>query len=175
LYEAGIDIFLTDIVMPPQGELIAGDTIITINRARPVTIQVDGVSLESRVQGATVADALSEAGIALIGLDYTIPAENDLIEAGMTIAVLRVTEEILSYDESIPFETVYQADPNLELDQRQVVQGGQVGIQRHNERVRYEDGLEIAREPAGTELVQAPQNAVIAYGTNIILRTVKTP
>jgi uncharacterized protein YabE (DUF348 family) len=175
LYEAGVTIFLTDMISPSTDELLKGDTTITINRARPVTIRVDGTSLETRVQGGTVADALSEAGIALIGLDYSIPAETAPIEANMSISVLRVTETIEGAEETIPFETVYQADATLELDQRQTIQAGVVGIQRHNERVRYEDGAEIWREPAGTEILQAPQNAIVAYGTNIVIRSIDTP
>jgi resuscitation-promoting factor RpfB len=175
LYEAGLTIFLTDLISPNSDEALTGDTSITINRARPVTIRVDGTSVNTRVQGGTVADALSESGIALIGLDYTIPAETEPIEANMTISVLRVTETILGTEETIPFETVYQADASLDLDQRQTIQAGVVGIQRHNERLRYEDGVEIWREPAGTEIIQAPQNAIIAYGTNIVLRTIDTP
>lgn len=175
LYEAGITVYLSDTVIPEQGQALTSDTVITIDRARPITIQVDGVELETRVSGVTVADALTEAGIPLSGYDYSIPAETEPIEAGMTISVLRVTESMESYEETIPYETVYQANAELELDQRQIVQAGAAGIQRYFERVRFENGIEVGREPAGSEQVQTPQNEVIAYGTNIVLRTVNTP
>jgi resuscitation-promoting factor RpfB len=175
LFEAGITVYLTDNVSPPLGSTLDTDTRITIDRARPVTIQVDGTTIETRVQGTTVLDALSEAGIALVGLDYTMPAEYERIEADMTIYILRVMEAIVSTEEEIPYETVMQADSALELDQRYTVQAGQVGVRRIDERVRYENGIEVGREPAGSAITHEPQNEVIAYGTSIVLRTVDTP
>lgn len=175
LYEAGIKVYLSDTVTPAQGERLTSDTVITIDRARPVTIKVDGIELDTRVSGATVADALTEAAIPLSGLDYTIPAESDPISAGMTISVLRVTESVESYEKPIPYETSYQASEQLELDQRQIIQAGVNGTQRYFERVRYENGIEVGREPAGSEIVTAPQNEVVAYGTNVVIRTINTP
>jgi resuscitation-promoting factor RpfB len=175
LFEAGITIYLTDSVAPGLGSALQPDTRITINRARPVTIQVDGTTIETRVQGATVLDALSEAGIALVGLDYTMPAEHEALTAGMTIHILRVTEAINSTEEVIAYETTMQADSALELDARRTIQNGRVGTRRFDERVRYENGIEVGREPAGSVITQMPQNEIIAYGTKIVLRTVDTP
>lgn len=175
LYEADMIIYLTDTIMPALNNPITDDVTVTIERARPITINVDDVVIETRVQGSTVADALAESGIALIGLDYTIPAEDSLITPETVINVLRVTESIESTDTTIPYEAVYQPSENLELDQQQVTQAGQTGIERLNERVRFENGVEVSREPINTEIVQAVQNQVINYGTNIVLRTVNTP
>lgn len=175
LYEAGISIYFSDSLNPEQGQALTHDMLITIDRAHPIIIQVDGVNLETRVSGTSVADALTESGIALIGLDYTIPAETETIEAGMTISVLRVTESVDNYEESIPYETLYQANEQLELDQRQIIQAGETGLQHYNERVRYENGIEVGREPSGSEMTRVPQNEIIAYGTQIVIRTVNTP
>ncbi|MGJ3237337.1 MAG: ubiquitin-like domain-containing protein [Anaerolineae bacterium] len=176
LFEAGVDVFLTDTVTPDVNTPITADIQISIDRARPLTIAVDGEEVATRVQGETVADALSEAGIALVGMDYTIPAIDALITPDMTrITVLRVTENIESSERTIPFETVYQADNTLELDQQQVIQSGRNGIERSDERVRFENEVEVSREPLGTEITQAAQNQVIAYGTNVVLRSIDTP
>ena len=175
LYEADVVVYLTDSVVPDLVSIINSDMTITIERARPITINVDNTVIETRVQGSTVADALAESGIALVGLDYTIPAESSVITPETVINVLRVTESIESTDSNIAYDVAYQADANLELDQQQVIQAGQNGIERLNERVRFENGIEVSREPINTEIVQAMQNQVIAYGTNIVLRTVNTP
>lgn len=175
LLEANIDLFLTDIVSPDLSTQLSQSTRITIDRAKPVTILVDGTTVDTRVRGETVADALSESGIALVGLDYAVPAEDMPIDSEMQIQIVRVTERIDSYEETLGYDTVFQADANMELDQRQVIQAGQTGIRRYDERVRYENGEEISREPIGEELVRAPQNEVIAYGTNIVMRPIQTP
>jgi len=175
LFEADTEVFLTDTISPDVSTIIDSDLTVTIDRARPITIHVDDTTIETRVQGATVADALAESGIALVGLDYTIPAEDSIITADTTINVLRVTESIETTDSTIAFETVYQADAAMNLDERQVVQAGQNGIERFSERVRFENGVEVSREPIGTEIIQTAQNQVVSYGTNIVIRTVDTP
>lgn len=175
LFEQDIVVYITDTVIPEVSSAIDADITVTIERARPITINVDEVTIETRVQGTTVADALAESGIALVGLDYTIPAEDSLITPETVINVLRVTESIESTDSTIAYDAVYQADANLELDQQQITQTGISGIERLNERVRFENGVEVSREPINTEIVQAVQNQVISYGTNIVIRAINTP
>lgn len=175
LYQAGIPLFLTDSVQPEAGAPLPEDGRILIDRARTVFILVDGMRIETRVRGATVAHALIESGVPLLGLDYTIPPPDTPLEANMQISVLRVTETIESYEESIPFETSYQPDAEMELDTQVVLQSGQAGIRRFDERVRYENGVEVGREAIGAEIVQLPVAQTIAYGTRIVLRTVDTP
>ncbi|MEO1287805.1 MAG: ubiquitin-like domain-containing protein, partial [Chloroflexota bacterium] len=109
LFEAEIDVFLTDTVSPELSVTLTDNMTITIERASPIAIHVDGETIETRVQGTTVLDALAEAGIALVGLDYTIPATDQAITQDTVITVLRVTESIESTDSTIAFETVYQA------------------------------------------------------------------
>jgi uncharacterized protein YabE (DUF348 family) len=175
LLEANVTLYLTDIVSPAVAEPLRGATRITITRAQPIFIQVDNKRLETRVQGGTVAEALSEAGVALLGLDYAYPDEDTPVTSGMTIDVIRVTEDTFSQDSSIPFEVTYQADPNLPLDTRQIVQVGKEGILRQYTRVRYEDGVEVSREGIGQEVILAPTPQVVAYGTNVVLYPLETP
>ncbi len=175
LFEAGITLYLADAVTPDLNTPVSPGMTIEIQRAQPLSISADGTTVETRVRGSTVADALAEAGLALVGQDYTIPAEDRPLVPGMHVRVIRVTEEISSSEERQPYETVFQADAALELDQRQVIQTGQEGILRSSTRIRYENGIEVQRQLEDTSVVQEARNQVIAYGTNIVLRTVETP
>lgn len=175
LFEAGFRLYLADTVTPDLSSPITEGLMIRIARSQPLSIIADGVTLETRTQGATVGDALASAGVALLGLDYAIPDEDSALVAGMTIRVIRVTEQVEIEQSIIPFETVYQADGELELDQRVVRQEGQNGIQQTNIRIRYENGVEISRTPEGSSVALAPINRVVAYGTRIVLRTLDTP
>ncbi|MEO1162222.1 MAG: ubiquitin-like domain-containing protein [Chloroflexota bacterium] len=175
LFDAGITVFLTDTVDPSVETNLTADVTVTIERALLVTINVDDTTIDTRVQGDTVADALSEAGIALVGLDYTIPAETDTVTAEMTINVLRVSESLETTDTTLPYQTVYQADATMNLDSRAIIQAGQAGVERLTERVRFENGLEVAREPISTEVITEIQNEIVSYGTNVVLRNVETP
>jgi uncharacterized protein YabE (DUF348 family) len=175
LFEAGITLYLADTVSPDLNAPVEADMNITIQRSRPISIVADGVTLETRAQGRTVADALGDVGVTLMGLDYTIPAEATPLRPGMMVRVIRVTEELAVEQEAVPFETVYQADAQLELDQRKTVQEGQNGIRQTTIRIRYENGIQVSRQPEGTTIASEPVNRVIAFGTNIILRTIDTP
>jgi len=175
LFEAGIPIYVADVVTPDVNEPVLPGTVIRVDRSRPVTIQADGVTLETRTSGPQVIDAVTEAGIVLSGMDYTIPAETTEITSGMEITVVRVTEEIVTEEETIPHESVYQADATLELDTRQVSQAGQDGILQRSIRVRYENGVETSWEVESEDVIQEPINQVISYGTNVVIRTLQTP
>lgn len=175
LFEAGINLFLADSVTPDTSTLLEPDMEILIDRSRDLTIIADGVRFETRTHGETVADALTEAGVALVGLDYTIPSENSPVVSGMNVRVIRVTEELVSEDEVIEHETLYQADPETELDRRRLLQSGQNGLLRRTYRVRYENGIEIERELVTEEQVTEVQDEIIGYGTNIVIRTLETP
>lgn len=175
LFEAGITLYLADSIMPDLNTPITPDLQVTITRGAPVTIIADGDVFETRIQGETVADALANAGVALVGLDYSIPAEESPLLSGIRIRVIRVREELVYEEATYPYESVYQADPNLEIDQRNILQGGQNGITRTTVRVRYENDVEISREVEETVTVQPTVNQIIGYGTNIVIRTVDTP
>ena len=175
LFDAGITLFLTDSTSPNLNTTISGDMDVTITRASPVEVIADGTTVHTRSRGATVAAALADAGVALVGMDYAIPAEGSPLQPGITIRVIRVREEIEATQESLPFETVYQGDPALELDQRRVSQQGQPGIRETRTRVRYENGIAVQRVEGEVVVVSAPVNEVISYGTNVVLRTIDTP
>lgn len=175
LFEAGLTLYVSDEVTPDLNAPVGAGMTVTIDRARPVVIIADGTTIETRVRGQTIADALADAGLALVGQDYTIPAETEPVVPGSYVRVIRVKEDLLTEESTEPFETIFQPDASLEIDQRQTVQAGQNGITRTTIRVRYENDVEVSREPVDTTVVQEAQDQVIAYGTNIVLRTIDTP
>ncbi len=175
LFEADVTLYLADEVTPDLNTPVTANMQVAIVRSLPVTVVADDVRLDTRVQMGTVADALDEAGVALMGLDYSVPSESEGIFPGMVIQVVRVTEGFDTEQSFIPYETVYRPDETMELDTRMTVQAGQSGAQETTYRIRYEDGVEVRRESAGTVTVQAPVDEIVAYGTNIVIRSVDTP
>lgn len=175
LFEAGVTLYLADTVTPGLNDAIVPDQVVRVVRSNPISIVVDGVTLESRTQGSTVMDALIGAGVVLTGLDYAIPDEMSPLVAGMSVRVIRVSEKVEVEQAVIPFETVYQPDNALELDQKVVIQEGQNGVQQTNIRIRYENGVEVSRSAEESGVARAPINRVVAYGTAIVLRVLDTP
>jgi uncharacterized protein YabE (DUF348 family)/3D (Asp-Asp-Asp) domain-containing protein len=175
LFEAGVPLFVSDGVEPPLHAPLPASGRITIQRALPVTIQADGATRTTRAPAGTVADVLSFAGMTLMGQDYTVPAEDTPVTAGMTIRIVRVTETLLSESAPLPFETLIQADATRPIDTRGLAQEGREGVQRTVTRVRLEDGVEVARTLAETSVVVPPQDRIITYGTEVVLNTLDTP
>ena len=175
LFEAGVTLYLADGLQPPPETALTEGMSVQITRAQPLTIVADGVSLETRTRGMRVADALDAAGLLLAGLDYSIPQEDAPLQPGMLVRVIRVHEEIEYEQDIVPHKTLTQADAELELDHRRVLQQGQDGIRGVPQRIRYENGVEVSREVGAEQMLQEPRDHIIGLGSKIVLRSVNTP
>ena len=175
LWGLGYQLFAGDAVTPGLDAPVTAGLTIQIARARLVQVQADGHLLPARTQAATVGEALAAVGVALIGEDYALPAEGGPIPADGRISVVRVREEILADQELTPFATLYQGLPDVEIDTLRLVQAGVPGVRRKLTRVRYENGVEVARVAEAEAQAQNPVPQIIGYGTNIVIRTLDTP
>ncbi|NKQ34656.1 MAG: DUF348 domain-containing protein [Chloroflexi bacterium] len=175
LQEAGITLFAADSVTPPLGAWLEPGMVIRVERSFPVSIEVDGRIIQTRTSSPNVLDTLAAADIGLVGYDYTVPGPEVVLQPGDTIQVIRVTEDYEFADEPIPYQTVYQANDQIEIDNRAIVSPGIPGIKRQRVRVRYENGVAVSREVDSEWVAQPPQNELIGYGTKIVIRTLDTP
>lgn len=175
LFEAQIVLYLADQIQPDVSAPLTEAMTIRIQRAQPITITADGQTFEARVLGGSVREAVAQTGILLADMDYTIPSADTPVAAGMQIEVVRATETLVTENEVIPYQTVYQPDETLELDTRAIIQGGLNGTAQIIYRVRMENGVEIHREQISSAIVAEPVDEIIAYGTQIVLRTIDTP
>ena len=119
----------------------------------------------------TVGEALAEAGIPLIGLDYSLPPGNEALPSDGQISVVRVSESVLLAQKPIPFENEFQASADVPLDQTQILQPGENGLTVQRIRIRYEDGNEISRLSEDETLVRPPKTRLLGYGTKIEIKT----
>jgi uncharacterized protein YabE (DUF348 family) len=175
LWQAGIVLTTDDSISPGLNTPLTPGTTVTLRRARAVTILHLGGSFTAQVVANTVGEALSIAGLPLQSLDYTIPPEEDPIPTDGIIRAVHVQEEILIEQTPLPFESEYQAAPDLEIDQQKVIQAGEYGIFAKRIRVRYEDEQEISRQSEEEWTARQPQNRIIGYGTNLVEHTADTP
>ncbi len=175
LLSQGVTLYLGDRVQPLLGTLLATGMKVEINRARPVTLQVDGEVVQTRTQAHDVAQLLSETGVLLSGKDYAIPSLATQVTSDLAVRVVRVVEDWIVEIEDIPYETVYRGNSALELDQTQTDQGGQSGVRKRREHIVYEDGLQITREVTEEWVERHPTTRIISYGTKIVVRELETP
>lgn len=164
LDEYNVLLYIADDVVPPLDTPISEDMVINVTRSSPIVIRVDDRVVSSRVIATNVGEVLNRLGFGLSGQDYSIPDENALFVAGMTIEIVRVVETIEVEQESLPFETITVFDPALPPDQQQVVQEGVNGVQETRIRVRRENDLIVSRVVQFTGVAVAPIPRIIAYG-----------
>ena len=174
LYSTGLLISSGDLIAPPASTPITKPLTVTFTPAHELTVSVDGKVLPIKSSAATVGQALAEAGIPLLGLDYSSPSESEALPADGQIRVVRVSESVTLAFKPIPYttETVQSAD--LELGQQKVINPGVNGIALTRTRIRYEDGQEVKRVKETESVVQPPQTQVVNTGTKLVSHTTST-
>lgn len=175
LAEAGVVLDSDATVDPPLDTPLTEQMTIHIRRTVPLTVVADGQTTAVRSPSTDMPDVLAAAAITLGDLDYTVPALDTALQAGDTVRVVRVREEVLTEDEVLPFQTLYQPSADLDLDTKAQLSPGSAGLKQRVTRVRYEDGQEASRVDEGEVVVQEPVNEVIGYGTRITTGVVDTP
>ncbi|MBN2117056.1 MAG: DUF348 domain-containing protein [Anaerolineales bacterium] len=171
LAEASIWLRAGDEVAPALETPITEGMTITVTGPRSLTVSVDGKTVQIQSSARTVGEALAEAGIPLIGLDYSLPAEKDPLPSDGQIRLVHVRESLILAQKPIPFENDFQASADVPLDQTQIIQPGENGLSVQRIRVRYEDGKEISRLTEDETMVRPPQTRILAYGTKIEIKT----
>ncbi len=175
LWRAGVTLYLADGVEPGLGERMRPDMHIHIDLSIPVTVQVDGRTLRTRTHRQQVSEVLADLGVVLTGQDYTIPPVDASLEGNARIQVVRVSERFVIEQEPLPFETVWQPDPDLEIDHQRVLQEGARGVLERRIRIRYEDGHEVSRTLDSEYVAVPPKAKIFGYGTKIVVRAIDTP
>lgn len=175
LQEAGITLYAADGVEPPLGNWLEPGMQIRVQRSMPLTIKVDGRLIHTRSHHRNAYDVLAEAGIGLVGQDFTRPGPETVLEADDVIEVVRVTEDFRIEDENIAYETRWQASDQLEIDTRARLQAGVPGILRRRIRIRYENGVKTGEVADAEWVAREPLDEIMGYGTKIVVRSVETP
>ena len=165
LAEIGVEVFVADQISPPPATPLSAGLAIYIQRSMPVTIQVDGNTLQTRAVGETVEDILNFTGFPLSGQDYALPDAQTLFSPNMSIEIVRVYEFVERYQETIVFENILYPDPNLPIGTTQIVQEGQNGVQEYIVRVRRENGYIVSKTTQTPWIITPPITQIVAYGT----------
>ena len=172
--QAGIRLYRADRLSPdPATPLLAG-MHIELERSIFVSVKVDGHSLRTRTHRTHVGEVLADLGVTLNGQDFSDPALDATLTEGMEISITRVSETIIVEQSPIPFDSVWQPDPEMELDTQGLLQNGEPGILERRIRFRYENGQVIDRWVDGESVVLPPVNRVMGYGTKVIVRSLQT-
>jgi uncharacterized protein YabE (DUF348 family) len=169
LTQAGVQLRARDQIS--QSTISGLQQSITIYQLHPLTITANDKTFTTFTSAQTVGGALAEAGIPLVGGDYSIPSENEALPADGNIKVVRVSESVILAQKPIPFTSELIAAADVPLDSIQILHPGETGLTIQRIRVRYEDGAEISRITEAETVVRQPENRVSGYGTKIEIKT----
>jgi uncharacterized protein YabE (DUF348 family) len=175
LWQAAIRLYAQDDTEPAQEKPLDKPASINYMPSKEFHIVTQEDVVRIRTTEARVGSALAKAGIALQGLDYSIPEPDAVLPAGGRIRLVHVEEQVHLETEPLPFETEFQPVADLELDKQAVVQPGTFGIAARRVRVRMEDGKEVSRQEDAKFIAQEPRPRILGYGTKIVSHTTSTP
>lgn len=175
LWQAGLQLRAGDRLSLPVYTPLTHDLEVELRTGRSIIINADGITREGYSAAETVGEALAENGVALQDLDFSQPAESDPLPEDGAIRVVRVTEELLMEQGTIPYESESLADDTLEINTRKVITEGAVGIKASRVKVRFEDGVEVSRENLGEIVIAEAVKRVVHYGTKIVDKYLDTP
>jgi uncharacterized protein YabE (DUF348 family) len=171
LAETGLQLYAADFIDPPADTPLSAGMAITYRPSQELSVTTSDGTVTIRSSAATVGAALAGAGIPLIGLDYSHPAESEALPADGQVRIVRVDESLQLVQKSIPFETETVASPEVELGQEEIAQPGLEGLAVARTRIRYEDGQEVSRTTEEESVVRQPQTRIVHTGTNIVMKT----
>ena len=147
-----------------------------------------------------VSEILEENHIMLSSDETVVPATNENITDTNTIIITKVeneptkiaevseeelnnniekiaenysniTEEIITVQEEIPFETITKDVSNGSDTTNKVIQAGKNGIKEVTYKVKYKDGIEIERVELSSKVIKEPVNKIVQIQTKITSRS----
>lgn len=175
LAERGLTLHAADFLFPPPETALTADITVIYRPARQYQIRVDGVSITVNSSAERVGQVLASAGIPLLGLDYSLPAESAPAPADGVIEIVRVQESLSVAQTSIPFSTRYEYSPEIPLGSENLLQAGEPGLRISTVRIRYENGVEVSRITETERIARQPKEQVIGRGTQVTLQTLDVP
>ncbi len=156
-----------DEVRPSLETALTDGMVITVNRAVDVSISVDGQTLPVRTQCSVVGDLLNEAGVVLGPEDEVSPAQDTAVMPNMNVAVARVVTKTEATEAVLNFETKQKYTVNLPQGTTRIAEAGRNGTEQKIWKVKYKDGIEIARQLIETKILATPVNQLVMVGSGL--------
>ena len=167
----GKSMYAADALSPTAGTFISSAVAVNYRLSQSLLVRIASQTDGIRSASSTVGAALAGAGMPLIGLDYSRPAETEPLPSDGKVQVVRVSELITLAEKAIPFKEQIRDSSDVELGQEQIIQAGVNGLAVSRIRVRYEDGQETSRQTEGQAIVRPAQDRIAARGTKIVIKT----
>lgn len=169
LAEADINLSEFDKVSPGLDEKLNENSNISVEKAYDFTL-IDGVDKKQYWStSTTVADFLKREDIQLNEFDRLEGKQDDIIQPGSTVEIVRVEKVTDVVEESADFAVETRNDHNLLKGREEVVQEGEEGKIAREFEVVMENGKEVSRKVTSETTLKEPVKKVVAVGTKVIV------
>ncbi|OGD61210.1 hypothetical protein A2807_01840 [Candidatus Berkelbacteria bacterium RIFCSPHIGHO2_01_FULL_50_36] len=164
---AGVNFYPEDrISYFPEPSLGLG-TVVTVQRALPVTVRDGNTTRVMRSWASTVGGLIKEKKIILGDDDRVAPTLITALSTDTTVTIVRVARTVLTEHESISYQVIEQEDPNMWRGERVVDQEGIDGIRELKYLLIRENGRLISKTLISDVVKSAVQSRIIRVGTKL--------
>lgn len=171
---AGVDYFPEDKISYFPDPSLGLNTVITVARALPVSLQ-DGKRVKTiRTWQDTVGKMLEEKRIVLGNEDRITPALDTPLTQDTKVAITRVARTEVSEFETIAFQTVERGNANMWRGETKLIQSGANGKREKKYLLIREDGELISKTLIANNIIEAAVNKIIEIGTKLRIGQVLT-
>lgn len=161
---AGVDYFPEDKVSYFPDPTLGIGTVITVQRALPITL-IDGKKTKTlRTWQSTVGDLLKEKKIELGNDDKIAPTVVTALTKDMTVTITRVARTNVTETETVPFQTKIEKDYSQFVGGQTVLKAGQNGQLEKTYLLIREDGELVSKTLLSTKTTIAAITAVVRQG-----------
>lgn len=169
--ELEINLRTEDLVEPGVDTLVDRNMLITIERAKPVMIHVDGETIEYFTTLKSVKSILDDQEIVLNEDDLVYPKSSSNLNFDRTIEVIRMKTEFEVKEETIDFETVIRLNEDMDAGAVKLISEGTPGLVKKTYKIIYRDDVEISREVEIEEVLVEAIDEVIEKGVDKLFVT----
>lgn len=162
IYVNGYDYISTSL----DTEIMRGKiNVISIKKARAVTIELDVQAFTIMSTKDTVKELLDELHI-ILNNEYKIEGAklDSLIESDMQIKIIRIKKDTIIETKEFPYSVVRVENKTMDEGTEKVVQKGvtQKNVNVYN--VVWENNVLVSKKLVETKIIEEPVEAIIEYG-----------
>ncbi|WP_378951244.1 3D domain-containing protein [Pelosinus sp. sgz500959] len=169
LVQAGVKLGPKDEYRLSTAKLV-NDTVISVQRAVPVTIAYQGKTEVVLTAKRTVGELAESLGVNKPDLKL-IPSEQAKVEPNMHIQVVTLTEKVVESQVPERFTIIHQPDSTLEKGVERIVAEGEDGTKKVTSRLQFADGVEVSAQPISEVITEQPKPRIIHVGTRDTVET----
>lgn len=112
--------------------------------------------------GLTLREALTQRNIVLGELDRVTPPLYTVVNEGLAVTIIRVTESFEIEQAVVPYSTEIVKSDFVREGERQLLQVGSTGLEEITYRITFEDGVQVSRSVVKrTMLVEAVPEKIL--------------